>query len=301
MKRSTATIWASILMTALTLAAMGEADAKRLGGGRSFGSRPSYSEPYRAPASPMAPSQQPGYQSSQSNPASGLPGQAPRRSGLAGMLGGLAIGGLLGSLLFGHAFQGLNLIDLLIFGGVAFVLFKLFAARRPAPSATPAGGYVPAPAGREPDSRQAPGAAGFDTDLLSGVRGAAPAGVPADFDDAAFLKGAKAAYAMLQQAWDLGDLADLRALSTDKMFGELQEQLRQRGGAPNRTELQSVAARVLMVRDSASNREVSVLFEVVMREDGGEPAPVREVWHFLRPRHSTQPTWFLDGIQQVED
>lgn len=307
MKRPTTVFLASLLTLGLTLMAMGEADAKRLGGGRSFGSRPSYSEPYRAPSgmNPAAPSQQPGYQSTQRSPATPLPGQAPRRSGLMGMLGGLAIGGLLGSLLFGHAFQGLNLLDILLFAGVVYLLFKLFAARRPQPGATPASGYGPAPTADEgPYQRQSAVAAGFDTDLLfGGAQGptAAPVSLPADFDQAGFLAGAKAAYARLQQAWDEGDLGELRALSTDKMFGELQDQLRQRGSAPNRTELQSVDLHILGVRDVGAEREASVLFDVMMREDGGDLLRVREVWHFVRSRASKQPTWYLDGVQQWED
>jgi predicted lipid-binding transport protein (Tim44 family) len=307
MKRSTTVFLASFLAVGLTLMSMGEADAKRLGGGRSFGSRPSYSEPYRAPSgmNPAAPSQQPGYQAAQRTPASALPGQTPRRNGLMGMLGGLAIGGLLGSLLFGHGFQGLNLLDILLFAGVAFLLFKLFSARRPQPGATPAGGYAPAPVADDGayQRQSAATASGFNTDLLfgGGQGPAVAASLPADFDQAAFLTGAKAAYARMQQAWDQGDVGELRALATDKMFGELQDQLRQRGSASGRTELETVDLRILAVRDIGSDREASVLFDVMMREDGGDVARVREVWHFVRPRASKQPTWFLDGVQQWED
>jgi predicted lipid-binding transport protein (Tim44 family) len=182
--------------------------------------------------------------------------------------------------------------------------------------ATPAGYY---PDARDADpverpyqrqSYEAPaGRAGFDTDILSrkvGVAGfggaAAPAAFPADFDAAAFLNGAKAAYAMMQKAWDAGDLAELRALTTDKVFGELQDQIRARGGAANHTELLRVEAEILEVQDMGANREAAVLFDVLLREaPGAAPAQVREVWHFTRSRNSRQPTWFLDGIQQVED
>jgi predicted lipid-binding transport protein (Tim44 family) len=286
MKRSTTVFLASFLAVGLTLMSMGEADAKRLGGGRSFGSRPSYSEPYRAPSgmNPAAPSQQPGYQAAQRTPASALPGQTPRRNGLMGMLGGL---------------------DILLFAGVAFLLFKLFSARRPQPGATPAGGYAPAPVADDGayQRQSAATASGFNTDLLfgGGQGPAVAASLPADFDQAAFLTGAKAAYARMQQAWDQGDVGELRALATDKMFGELQDQLRQRGSASGRTELETVDLRILAVRDIGSDREASVLFDVMMREDGGDVARVREVWHFVRPRASKQPTWFLDGVQQWED
>lgn len=227
------------------------------------------------------------------------------------MLGGLAIGGLLGALLFGGAFEHINLLDLLIFGLIAFMLFKLLAARRrTADGQAVAAGYSGA-------MQRQGGPAGFDTDLLFGKSRPAPVGtgaaglatrpanapvLPADFDPAAFLTGAKAAYEMLQKAWDEGDLATLRSLSTDKVFAELQEQIRARGGAPNHTELLEIEAEILEVRDVGTDREVAVLFDVLLRESAEEaPVRVREVWHFTRSKFSRQPTWFLDGLQQVED
>jgi predicted lipid-binding transport protein (Tim44 family) len=294
----------SVLIALTLLAATGEADAARLGGGRSFGSRPSYSMPYSRPSSPSASPAQPAYQqpsmAEQQNQAARA--AMSNRGGLMGMLGGLALGGLLGAMLFGGAFEHINFMDILLFGGIAFLLFKLFAARRTSnePQSVGAGYYGP----QEPPAYQRSSSrAGFDTDILSGRGGFKPsrgASLPADFDAAAFLKGAKAAYTHLQQAWDRGDVAELRGLCTDHVFAELQQQIRQRVGE-NRTELLKVEAEVLEVRDTGNDREASVLFNVLMREAAGEPpTQVQEVWHFTRSRNSSQPTWFLDGIQQLE-
>jgi predicted lipid-binding transport protein (Tim44 family) len=331
MKKSSGLMISVLIGSALLLSGVGEAYAKRLGGGSSFGSRPSYSEPYRRStgtnqpgmSQPAAPAQQPAYSAaSQRNQA--MRDSLAQRGGLMRLLGGLALGGLLGALLFGGAFEHLNIFDILVFGLIAFMLFKLFAARRASSGEQTAapGGYSPAARDIEPErpyTRQAnagqPDRAGFNTDVLFGKnRTAAAAGtsefaaqpaapvLPADFDAAAFLSGAKAAYAMMQKAWDTGDLAELRALTTDKVFGELQDQLRARGGTPNWTELLKVEAEILEVRDVGPDREVAVLFDVLLRESVEEsPAQVREVWHFTRFRNSRQPTWFLDGIQQIED
>jgi len=54
-----------------------------------------------------------------------------------GMLGGLALGGLLGSLFFCGAFENINFMDILVFGGIAFLLYKLFAARKGAAQRLP--------------------------------------------------------------------------------------------------------------------------------------------------------------------
>jgi predicted lipid-binding transport protein (Tim44 family) len=129
---------------------------------------------------------------------------------------------------------------------------------------------------------------------------------PRGFDRKAFLSGAEAAYRHLQESWDRGDLADLRALTTDAVFAELQDQLRERKGE-NRTELLKVSCELLEAREVGKQVQASVMFDVMMREVGGDsdanirPYQVREVWHFMRPVDSSQPTWFLDGIQQLED
>jgi predicted lipid-binding transport protein (Tim44 family) len=339
MKRPLGFLASALLGVALALSGADDAFAKRMGGGKSFGSRPSFSTPYqrgtpapdsgpqRAPGmgQPGAPAQQPAFSPAQQRNQA-MRDSFRQRGGLMGMLGGLALGGLLGALLFGGAFEGINFLDILLFGAVAFMLFKLFAARRRAPGAEPAaaGGYPAGGHSAEPESEAAPayqrqaqsgagqpGPAGFNTDLLFGgnraaaapTDGSAPAypAVPADFDTPAFMRGAKSAYEMMQAAWDAGDLAELRALTTDKVFGELQDQLRARGNTVNRTELLNVDAELLEVRDVGNERQAAVLFDVLMREAAGEePIQVREVWHFVRSKNSRQPTWFLDGIQQVE-
>lgn len=317
----------SALMGLLVLSAtVSEAYAARMGGGRSFGSRPSYSMPYQRSPSPMNPgmnrpgnpAQQPAMSAAQQRNQA-MRNTLAQRGGFGRFLGGLALGGLLGALFMGGGFEGLNFLDMLVFGGVAFLLFKLFAARRQSAerTASPGGGYYGADAagtdsvyGRHShDSGDSRNTAGFDTDILSrkgGFTGSAGAGgsvpVPADFDAPAFLNGAKAAYETLQRAWAEGDVAELRGLTTDKVFAELKEQILARGGAENITDLLKVDVELLEVRDVGSDREATVLFDVLMREErDARPSQVREVWHFTRPRNSRQPTWFLDGIQQLED
>lgn len=305
-------------LLALTLS--GTADAARLGGGRSFGSKPSYSAPYQrhTPSQPSA----------ASTPRPAVPSPAAthnqtardalaKRGGLMGMLGGLALGGLLGALLFGGAFEGLNLMDFLIFGGLALLAWKLFAGRR-TPQPVPAGGAevfrreMP-PEREEVFARRAEPSspAGFDTDLLFGKGqsgqspaaafvAAAPVSLPAGFDAEAFLDGAEAAYRQLQDAWNQGELAEIRGLTTDKVFVEIQDQFRADKGGSH-VEVLELSAELLDVTDGAADREASVLFAALLREaPGAEPVRVQEVWRFVRAHSSRRPTWFLDGIQQVD-
>lgn len=301
--------WVVLSLMVLTMSL--DANAARMGSGKSFGSRPSYSAPYqKSPSSsPGSTAQQPGYRQPQTAPNAGLRDSMARRSGLMGMLGGLAIGGLLGSMFMGGAFEHFNFMDMLVFGVLAYVAYRLLAGRTRRATAAYETSSASSSYGHEGPERvmhrHATGP-GFETDILSGRSqggfgpGSQTVSWPRDFDADHFVHGAESAYRHLQSAWDAGDLATLRSLTTDKVFAELQEQIRGRTEA-NRTEVHKVEVEILDVRDISPNREATVRFNVLMRESGNEsPRPVEEVWHFIKPLASKQPTWFLDGIQQLE-
>jgi predicted lipid-binding transport protein (Tim44 family) len=307
-------IFATIFL-AMTLLMSGiqEAQAKRMGGGRSFGSKPSYSAPYQRSTTPGAtsqPTRSPSQQQAAAQNQAARQGWAGR-GGLMGMLGGLALGGLLGSMFFGGAFENLNMMDMLVFAGIAFLLFRLFKGRQTQPVAGNAYGRTNHSDSVTPNDYSTPAtgsnSAGFNTDLLFGKNAAASGvnsvpvsnQVPADFDQTAFLAGAESAYRYLQSAWDSRDLAAIRGLTTDKVFAEIQDQLRSSNGN-NKTEILKLTAELLEVREQGTELEAVVLFDSLMREDEGETEQVREVWHFTKPVNSKQPKWYLDGIQQLE-
>ncbi|MGR8929998.1 MAG: Tim44 domain-containing protein [Gammaproteobacteria bacterium] len=306
-------IWVTLFLT-LTLMMVGinEAQAKRFGGGSSFGSRQSYSTPYRRSTAPSSISQTTRPASQQKAAAQNQTARQTwaNRGGLMGMLGGLALGGLLGSLFFGGAFENFNFLDILVFAGIAFLLLRLFAskARQNQPAADSAyhrSNYADEDYQGNADSYRSSTStpAGFNTDLMFGKdqqnTAEYSAEVPADFDQSAFLTGAENAYRYLQAAWDKGDLAAIRGLTTDKVFAEVQEQLRA-SGTNNQTDVLKVNSELLEVREVGSELEATVLFDCVLREDGGETEQVREVWHFIKPINSKQTKWQLDGIQQLE-
>ena len=316
-------IMATLLIgLSLSLGSISDAEAKRFGGGSSFGGKSSFSQPYKRSAAPPArsASQQ---QATQQNQAA-KQGMASR-GGLMGMLGGLALGGLLGAMFFGGAFENINFMDILVLGGIAFLLYKLFAARagsaqRPAYQRTVNDDNQDSVSSYKPYQEPAQSSsAGFDTDILfkkdknNAVASEAAAAdfqqeadfsemvIPKGFDPQAFLAGAKIAYRNLQKAWDERDLAEIRSLSTDKVFAEIQDQLKA-SDAENHTDILKLEAELLDVREIGSELEAVVLFDAVMREDvNGQAEQVKEVWHFVKPKISIQPKWYLDGIQQLED
>jgi predicted lipid-binding transport protein (Tim44 family) len=288
-----------------------EAEAKRFGGGSSFGSKPSYSQPFQHSTSPNSVNQ-PMHTPSPSQQQAATQNQAARqnfanRSGLMGMLGGLAIGGLLGSLFFGGAFEHINFMDFFIFAGIAYLLYRLFAAKSAKQnqavgntmSRTPYNDNIQ-PAGYQNNSQTASNSTGFNTDVLFNKNKKNPASIPANFDQPDFLAGAERAYRYLQAAWDNNDLSSIRGLTTDKVFAEIQDQLRA-SDSTNKTEIIKLKADLLEVRENGAVMEAAVLFESLMRENDSSEEIVKELWHFIKPVNSAQPKWFLDGIQQITD
>jgi predicted lipid-binding transport protein (Tim44 family) len=311
MRKCASLVSCGIVSLILALVSVSDANAKRLGGGSSFGGKSSYSTPFKRSTSAPAPSARQ-KQASQQNQAAkqGL----AQRGGLMGMLGGLAIGGLLGALLFGGAFENLNLMDFLIFGGIAFMLYKLLGARS---RATPQPAYNGTPHTRLESSAPASrdGSSGSDSkhwfrgeaagagndDQPTTVHAIKLAAIPEGFDAEAFMVGARIAHRELQKAWDSRDLAAIRGLTTDTMFGELQDRITALD-ANNRTDVLKLEAELLEAREVGDALEAVVLFDAIMREDANTQASqVREVWHFTKPIAAQQPKWFLDGIQQLED
>jgi len=313
MKKFTGFFFTVLFAFAITLTGVSDAEAKRFGGARSFGGKSAFSSPYRRSVSPSrSASQKQAYQKNQAaRQALG------RRGGLMGMLGGLALGGLLGAMFFGGAFEGLNFMDILIFGGLAYLLYRVFAAKA-SPRRQPAYQYQQDSENNYSQYRASENQSrsGFDTDVLFNKNKPSPLSendnyqndadfnellLPKDFDQEKFLKGAKQAFYHLQTAWDNNDLAEIRGLTTDKVFAEIQQQLKESEG-PNKTDVLKLDAELLDVRELDTVMEVVVLFSAIIREDDESQArQVQEVWHFVKPKNSIQPTWYLDGIQQLAD
>jgi len=106
------------------------------------------------------------------------------------------------------------------------------------------------------------------------------------------------AFAYLQQAWDRGDLAELRGLCSDKVFSELQDQIKARAAKAVLTA--EGGGGIAGCRDTGAERNVAVMFDVLFtRKSGLAPSNVRKSGILSAQRPATSPTWFLDGIQQV--
>ncbi|MBQ9407108.1 MAG: Tim44 domain-containing protein [Desulfovibrio sp.] len=298
-----------VFCCAFALAMPDMSEAARMGGGRSFGSRPSMSTPAPRPST----TQNQGMNRQQTQQP-GATAAAPRAGGMfggmGGLFGGLLAGTLIGSLLGGHGFAGGGFLDILLFGLLAFVGFKLFSAFRNSRSTQTAtvGAGAASQHFREEDAQsmqRTDNGAGWDA-LSSPSRGgnsaeSSEAGMrlPEDFDADEFMRGAKMAYTRLQDSWDKRDLADIANFTTPVVQNVLREQMAEDPN-PGKTEILLINAQLQSAVNEGAEQRASVYFDVLLRElpDQQQPSSAREIWHFVRSRNGG--SWKLDGIQQVE-
>lgn len=283
-----------------------EADAARLGGGRSFGAQRSITSapPAGTPGrqaqqtQQAAPAKQPSAapSGSQPQPASGLGRWAP-------ILGGLAVGGLLGAM-FGGSGIGSLLMSWLLIGLALYAiisLFRLLAQRRVAegrPLQYAAGG---APGGYQSlgnETVAAPPpsqAAGFE-DRPAGMT---VPNVPAGFDVGGFLRAAKLNFMKLQLANDTGNLDELREFATPELYEELKKDVVARRDGRQQTDVISLDADLLEVVTEADRHWASVRFSGQIRETpAAAPEGFEEVWNLSKPADGSSG-WLLAGIQQM--
>jgi predicted lipid-binding transport protein (Tim44 family) len=275
---------------------MEESHAKRLGGGFSLGK--SYSAPKKTTPAPTYNKQQ----DAQKQAAPTQAGTAAKRSGFGGLMGGLLAGGLLGALFFGGAFEGIQIMDILLIALVGFILFKLFAGRRaPQPAYAGAGGAGntdPQPAwGAQREQAPQP-----EPPIYNGGIGAGLAEpdlkLPEWFNKSAFVSGACDHFTALQKAWDDSNWDEISSYTSPELFEELKAQ---RGRFPERqhTEVVSVMADLLNFIDNEDHVVVSIHFYGWLREEEqGDTAEFSEIWHLTRDMTVDNADWFIVGIDQ---
>ncbi|MBI3376159.1 MAG: Tim44 domain-containing protein [Betaproteobacteria bacterium] len=270
------------------------AQAKRLGGGGSTGAQRSISgsPPAAAPARPAQQAQPAA--PSQAKPAA--PQSAGSRWG--GILGGLALGGMLGWMLGSSGMAG-PIMSMLMFALLAFAAFFVFrmimVKRNPASAQMQYAGLGNETVAAPPPSQ----IAGFEAQPASkpSADAAAPANIPAGFDVAGFVRQAKINYIKLQAINDSGKTEELREYTTPEMFASLRGEPAQTAG--QHTDVVTLNADLLEVVTEADKHWASVRFSGLVREEPGQaPTPFEEVWNLSKPLDGSSG-WLLAGIQQM--
>jgi predicted lipid-binding transport protein (Tim44 family) len=318
--------WTLILTVFLVLAGV-NAEAARLGGGRSIGKQSGnvtqrQMAPSQGAARPVAPAPTP-------------PAAAPKRpwgAMLGGLAAGLGLAWLANSLGLGGAFS-----QVLMFALLALVVMLavgwFMRSRRQTPSPTGARSpfafqgandanvasiptdYRPENVGNDASARPwERSSMAFEVAksesttagsmIGSNLGGSQSWGIPAGFDADGFLKSAKANFVSLQAAWDKSDMNALRVMMTDTMLKEIQAQLAEREvhtGAPaNLTEVVMIEAQLLGIEDLGEDYLASVEFSGMIREQPSAGAsPFREVWNMTKPKNGGGG-WLVAGVQALQ-
>jgi predicted lipid-binding transport protein (Tim44 family) len=288
-----------------------DAEARRLGGGGSFGKQsqgvqrqaPTQSSQATNAARPAAPPA--------AAPGAPVPKPAsPWRGILGGALLGLGLGALLSHLGIGGALAGMisTILMVALLALAAMFIYRMVMRRKNGVGNTAepafAGGYSARNTTPEIGSRvesYGQPAALADTGSTAGTApaAAAPWGIPADFDVPSFLRNAKTYFIRLQAAWDRGDINDIREFTTPEMFAELKMQLQERGATANHTDVVSLDAELLGIEVVGDDYLASVKFSGLIKESENAPAePFTEVWNLTKPV-SGKGGWTLAGIQQL--
>ncbi len=294
MKRTLITLIAAfVTFTSLGIVSS-DAEAKRLGGSKSFGMSRSTTPAQSSavpPKSATAPTQQ------------AAPGAAPaaaaqaagKRSWLgpiAGLAAGIGLAALLSHFGMGEGVANFLMIALLVMAAI-FVVRLLLRKKEPQSAMQ----YAGAGAGAqrvEPmhfDAAEV-GAGGTATPATS-------ANIPADFDSTGFLRQAKLNFVRLQAANDRGDMDDIKSFTGPEIFAEVQLQYEERGRTPQQTDVVDLDASLLEVVTENNQHIASVRFHGLLSEESGAAAaPFDEIWHLTKPLDGSRG-WLVAGIQQI--
>ena len=294
-----------VVLLSFSLAAQ-DAEARRLGAGKSFGRQSQNVTRQQA-----APQPQPA-QGATANPAQPQPAGNRWLGPLGGLAAGLGISallshfGLMGP--FASAMGSILMVGLLILAGV--LIWRLFAARGNTAFQRASGPVFNSQPLRTPVETMGSGqtmGSGSSTNVYGaplrepsagGLPVAATWNVPADFDVAEFLRSAKVYFTRLQAAWDVKDLDDIRRFTTPEVFAEIKMQKDEAVGKADRTEIEHLDASLLGIETTPTEYLASVRFTGNLREDGGNAESVEEVWNLAKPVNG-RSGWLLAGIQQV--
>jgi predicted lipid-binding transport protein (Tim44 family) len=281
-----------------------DAEARRIGGGKSLGMQRQATPPAKAPdaAPAQTPSATPGAPAAAGATAAAASSRSKWMGPIAGLAAGLGLAALASYLGFGEALANMLMIGLLIMAVlvvVGIVMRKRAAAQAGSGNRMAYAGNTGGNPGSSPFQPAMPGGSGGSM-IGSGIGANVPAArtIPADFDVAAFVRNAKVNYLRLQAANDAGNLDDLREFTTPEVFAELQMDIAERAGAAQQTRVLDLNADVLEVAEEGRHYVVSVHFTGRVQEDGGAPDDINEIWHLTKPLQGNGG-WVLAGLQQV--
>ncbi|MBM4300855.1 MAG: Tim44 domain-containing protein [Deltaproteobacteria bacterium] len=311
----------------------------RAGRGGSSGSRGSRSmsapKPYTAPQ-PTTPSPSPTRPSTPAPGATAAPQPAPSSGSFMRSLGGGILGGLAGGMLFNSLFGGssaqsstagatgatgkggIGLMDILLLGGIAYLVYWYIKKKRREAVATPgyyqsSGNVELPPQPQYPPAYDLPqGAApGGDQDLERGLANIQQ--FDTSFDEAKFQEGCTDTFFKIQGAWANRDMTPVRNLLTAEMYRIFQGDAEALKAQKKINRLENIAVRSVDIteawQESGSDfitvRVFANLLDYNVDETTGQvvegsktdPVKFEEYWTFTRSVGNNP--WQLSAINQA--
>ncbi|WP_271104338.1 Tim44 domain-containing protein [Pseudomonas tohonis] len=260
-----------------------DANAKRMGGGKTFGSAPTHQTRQAQPNTPAATPTAPGRQ----------PAAASGASRWLGPLAGLAAGGLLASMFMGDGFQGMQIFDFLIIALIAFVIFRFIAARKRQQQGQPA--MAGAPFQREMPQQQAP--------IFGSTAAPAPVAqrafnAPSWFNEERFVEAGREHFMSLQQHWDAAEMDKIAEFVTPQMLSFLKEERASLGDGFQSTYIDNLQVQLDGIDELADKTVATLTFNGVSKTSRFDQGEVfSESWRMERANGDNQP-WLVAGIRQ---
>ncbi|HCE1840262.1 Tim44 domain-containing protein [Vibrio parahaemolyticus] len=286
-------LFSIVALLMFTVAVTPIAEAKKFGGGKSFG------KSYKTAPAPKQQQQNTNTigkeQTTKSSSKKGLMG---------GLLGGLLAGGLLAAF-FGGAFEGIQFMDILIIGLIAFIIFKLMR------------GMLGAKQGSMNQQRQQPAFGGnaskfeqpnmqnFEQQLNTnaggftgfGAQTDVPHNYPPGFDQAAFINGSREHYRILQGAWNHNQLDTIEEYVSPSLFEDLKAERAKLEGEQH-TDVMYVDAEIVRAEYDANKAQLSLQFSGRYRDAAeGVEEDIEDIWHLERDLTVPNAPWLIVGIQ----
>ncbi|HHF2905717.1 TPA: Tim44 domain-containing protein [Vibrio diabolicus] len=286
-------LFSIVALLMFTVAVTPIAEAKKFGGSKSFG------KSYKTAPAPKQQQQNTNTvgkdQTAKSSSKKGLMG---------GLLGGLLAGGLLAAF-FGGAFEGIQFMDILIIGLIAFVIFKLMR------------GMLGAKQGSMNQHRQQPAFGGnaskFEQPNMQnfeqqpntnnggfggfGAQTDVPHNYPPGFDQAAFINGSREHYRILQGAWNHNQLETIEEYVSPSLFEDLKAERAKLDGEQH-TDVMYVDAEIVRADYDANKAQLSLQFGGRYRDTvEGVEEEIEDIWHLERDLTVPNAPWLIVGIQ----
>lgn len=261
------------------------ADARRFGGGRSLGKSWSSFSSSRSTYT------------HKSTPNNRNRSAFGGKSGtFKGALMGLLAGGLIGSLLFGGGFHGLQGMDILLLGLAAFLLFKFFAhSRRWAGHGVKGASRFHSHGSTAFHQHSSPKAQQTFYSEPSYAMGRSS--IPKWFNQEAFVQGAKRHFMNLQAAWDRNDLDLIKSYCTPDFFQQIATQ---RSYYPHvqHTKVSHLEVQLIDILSQHDQLMVALAFSADIKANDMAAERVREVWTIVHDIQSAKGDWLVAGIEQ---